>query len=376
MKKVIISLLIALGVVGGWAALQPHASAMGRFGDAKSNYIKSDEIVDGSAYLAGDSVRVEGTIKGDLYCAASKEIVITGRVDGDILCAGDSLTIGGTARNVRVAGQNVRLNGDYSGSVTVFGIYLDTESSAKIAGDLTGGAQTANLGGRIGRDVSLSAEKAAITSAIGRDLSGEYTELRIARDATINGSVHYKSGMDAVVDGKVQGGLTRTDLPESEKRIGSYVDSLLFGFVAMLGLVVVAVVLAVIAPRTLRTITAIKGREVLMASAVGLLTVFVAPILLIFIAITVVGIPLAFIMFMVWMALLALSWPVAAYYVGQKIFASRHTSTLLATFLGSAVLALACLVPYVGILATLVAVIYGVGMMVYALRLEYTKRKK
>lgn len=376
MKKLVISLMIVLGIVSGWVALQPHASAMGRFGSENSNYIKADEVVDGSAYLAGDSVRVEGTIKGDLYCASGKDIVITGHIEGDIICAGDKLTIGGTAHNVRVAGQTVRLSGEYSGNVSAFGVYVDTESSTTITGDLTGGAQVVNLGGRVGRDVAIGADKMAVTGNVGRDITGEFTELRVARDAAVGGSIYYTSDKDVVVDGKVSGELRRTEMSAREGHAGNYVDGLAFGLALMLGLILMAIVLALVAPHKLRTITTISGKDVLVAVAIGFLTVFVLPLVLIFIAFTIVGIPIALIVLTVWTALMALSWPVSAYYVGQKAFASRGVSRILATFLGGLALALACLIPYIGALAVIAAIVYGVGMMVYSIRFEHSNMHK
>lgn len=80
-----------------------HAAA--RFEGSDASYVRSGETVDGSAYLAGTSVRVEGTINGDLYCAG-KDIIITGTVNGDVLCGGMTLIVGGTVTgNIRLAGQ-------------------------------------------------------------------------------------------------------------------------------------------------------------------------------------------------------------------------------------------------------------------------------
>lgn len=54
-------------------------------------------VVDRNAYLAGNLVRVGGTVHGDLYAGAS-EVVLDGTIDGDVRVEADQLVIGPSAR--------------------------------------------------------------------------------------------------------------------------------------------------------------------------------------------------------------------------------------------------------------------------------------
>jgi hypothetical protein len=83
----------------------PALSSDVRF--AKDLTIAANEIVNDDVYLAGDRVRIDGTINGDAIVAGT-EIIITGVVTGDVMAAGRSITINGTVNDdIRMAGQSI-----------------------------------------------------------------------------------------------------------------------------------------------------------------------------------------------------------------------------------------------------------------------------
>ena len=55
------------------------ALAEGYVNTSNASQVMAGQEVDGSAYLAGNSVTMSGTVKGDLYCAGNT-ITITGTV--------------------------------------------------------------------------------------------------------------------------------------------------------------------------------------------------------------------------------------------------------------------------------------------------------
>jgi cytoskeletal protein CcmA (bactofilin family) len=76
---------------------------------AKDLTIAAHEIVNDDVYLAGERVRIDGTINGDAIVTGS-EIIINGAVTGDILAAGRSIIINGKVNDdIRMAGQSIAL---------------------------------------------------------------------------------------------------------------------------------------------------------------------------------------------------------------------------------------------------------------------------
>lgn len=96
----------------------------------------------GSSVSAGDNVCVEGDINGDVSCGG--EIKVEGDLNGDIISAGGDIHISGddeeTIQNmaVRTDGQNIEIDGDYSGNIT-------TAANITIRGNVDGDVSCNNL---------------------------------------------------------------------------------------------------------------------------------------------------------------------------------------------------------------------------------------
>ena len=92
--KSILSLGAGLTLAAG-IALPAFASGLVNMTGAPS--IPAGQVVDGSAYLAGSTVTVQGTINGDLYCGANN-VIITGTIEGDVICGANTIFVGGLVR--------------------------------------------------------------------------------------------------------------------------------------------------------------------------------------------------------------------------------------------------------------------------------------
>lgn len=126
--------------------------------------------------------------------------------------------------------------------------------------------------------------------------------------------------------------------------------------------------LAAFAGRQVRTAEGIISREPLKAFLVGLGMVFLPPILLVLLAITIIGVPLALsLLFVVWPALVFAGYIVAAIWIGDWMLraAGRHDQAerpYLASFVGLIVAGLLSFVPLVaGIIS-----IFGLGAITVA----------
>lgn len=361
--------LVTLVVVGQ----APTARAEARFGSGDANYIAKDETVDGNAYLAGNSIRVEGTVNGDLYCAGST-IVISGTINGDVHCAGQTLTMGGkVSGSVQLAGQSVTINGQIGGSVAAYGQTVTSETASTIGRDLTVGGQDVVLNGVVGRDIIGGGAQMTINSMVGRDVQGEYQTLVIASNGKIAGILSYASPQDATINGSVAGRVQRYESSNySGQRVVSPIADFVTGAIVMiLWVVIIALALALVAPKKMRTITTLSGRDLIIVFAIGFLALFVAPIIGIVLMITIIGLPLALIGLLVGAVLALISGGVTSYYIGRLLMKNLHP--VAATSLAAVILALSFAVPLLNIITILGSLAFGVGATLYALRGEYQK---
>lgn len=379
MKKLIIILaaVLALGVLGAGVA-----SAQSNMAAGSEVTLAKDQTIDASYYAAGETLIINGTVKGDLYCAGTS-VEVNGTVEGDVLCAAQDLRVEGTVEgDVRVAGQTVTVAGDVERSVTVMGQTI--ELGGKVGRDATLTGQTMRVTGEVGRDTVIAGERLVVSGSVGRNvqMTGESTSLRDG--ANIGGSVAYTSNNDAEVESGavVSGEIVRQDPPQSESvEVGpmAWVAAALFAFIFLLP---IGVVYIAFAPRAAGSAVEYVRRKTLITAGLGFLSLFLVPFVAIALIVTVIGLPLGVMLFMLWAMALPVAFVIGAYTVGAWITAVDvdHSSMrkFLAMLVGLLLFILLSFLPYVGWVITLLAMIGGFGVItmgvVRAIRAQYTKQ--
>lgn len=371
MKRSVRLVVAGLISIVGVFAVATTANAAGFFvGNEEGNAsIGKSQVVDGTAFMAGSQVTVDGTVKGDLICAGEK-VTISGTVEGDVICAGATVTVNGTVNgDVRVAGADVSLGSDVSGSVTAGGSQLTTTNEFKVGRDFTAGGETLSLSGLFGRDVHVSATSLTLRGSVERDFSADVETFTVEQGALVAGSTWYKSPQRLADNGAFQGkvhheeGSTRD---ESSTDIGGLLIGLLM-------LVVLAIVGVLLMPRFVHVASSLPVRDVLLAFLVGFVGILLTPLVGIILASTVVGLLVAFVLLLVWLLAITASGIFASYYVGTLVLQKRATNAILVALAGSAVLGILLLVPFVNVLVFILMVCVGVGMQIMHLKYQFSK---
>ncbi|HSE29476.1 MAG TPA: polymer-forming cytoskeletal protein [Candidatus Saccharimonadales bacterium] len=368
-KKLI---LFFIAVFGGTLAFAGSANAATFLGqDAPT--IGQDQVVDGSLYIAGNTVTVAGTVKGDLFCGG-QSVEISGMVEGDVICSGQTVNVTGTVTgDVRVAAQMFSLGASVDKSVTVFGQTVNFNQGSFIGFDATVFAETLNANGQISRDLVANAGTLNISGVVSRLVQANVNNLNIANDSIV-GDVDYTSSREAeVADGATVASLERTVVTPTEVEPSNPVLMLISGmaywFVAML--LIGAAILIVkpgILPSASDSIKANPGAAI----GWGALFLFATPIISLLLAITIVGIPLAFLILLAWFIVLIVSQPIAAYFVGNWIMAKTNVKwgeiwTRMASLaLGLLIIVVLTAIPFVGWLFALTATALGAGSLKYS----------
>lgn len=366
--KSILSLGAGLTLAAG-IALPAFASGLVNMTGAPS--IPAGQVVDGSAYLAGSTVTVQGTINGDLYCGANN-VIITGTIEGDVICGANTIFVGGLVRgDVRAAGNTITSTGTIDGSATLAGNAVTMAGGSTLGQDLTVGGATVDLSGKVGRDARVSARLATVSGTINRDLDAEVSELTVAPGAIIGGSVNYVSAKDAnITAGTVIGKVSRTEPPPQTAAPRMMGPTLWQKFVAAIGSVIafmaLSVVVAWVMPRFVRAGTDTPPRGLVRAGLIGLLAVVAGPPIIFLVFITLIGIPLAFMLMAAYSLMLFLSGPMAAYVLGRELLRGKVHNPVGIMAIGAAVLGVSMRIPFVGWLAGLLATLVGVGLVLRA----------
>lgn len=323
----------------------------------------SKEVIDGSAYFAGNTVDVAGEINGDLYCTG-QSVTVSGVVHGDVLCAGQSVHISGTVDgNVRVAGQEVQIAAKVGKNVTSASQNFTLSAASEVGGDVTGGATNATLNGSVGRDVLIGANNLEIYGSIGRNVRSSVTNSKLGSTAKIGGTLSYTSKNDMVAQSgsSVAGSVLRTE-PSTKGRQTSKAISGGFKVYWFLAMLFSALGLVLLFPSVYVNTVKYAVKQPWKTALVGRISMLVVPVVLIVFMITVLGIPLALLLGLVWLIILGISGSFSAYYIGTMLLKDQKNSVL-RMLAGVVVLSLASIIPIIGGITTFASLILGTGML-------------
>jgi cytoskeletal protein CcmA (bactofilin family) len=231
---------------------------------------------------------------------------------------------------------------------TVDGIYI-------ASGDLT-------LAGNADGDVVLFAGDATVSGRIDGDLVTFGGQARLLPRAYVSGDVSYGDERPIVAGSAiVRGDVSKENWDDS-------VDFLPFvgAFVLWLGIsvsmAILGLLLLLIAPRAADALDARSRERVGPVIAIGIAIGICLPLAAAIALVTLVGIPLAFVIALALLPIAALAYVTSAYALGRRMVGEPR-SRLWAFLTGLAVLRALALIPFLGFLVGLAAVVFGLGLL-------------
>lgn len=366
MKKLHLFIGIALISVVGLLGIGRIAAAYDiRAGDNVT--ISQDKKIYDSIYTAGRTVDITGEVFGDVFCAG-QNVSVSGTVHGDVMCAGQTLNVSGKVDgDVRLTGQTVTLGAEVTRNATIAGQSFVLESTGSVAGDLTTGSQDATLNGRIGRDIVIGSGNVTINNLVGRNVKAQAETMKLMAGARVGGNIEITSDRDVSKDKQavVSGKITRTapEHGQSKSKHGAVWGFGIIWFLYwLLALLITAIVLTLLFPRLFHAVTDNATPRPWKALLVGFIASIVVPFSIVALAASVVGLPLALILGLVWLAALLLSGPLFGYYIGRLMLRDSR-KPLLIMLAGATALIILYFIPILGFLAILATIWIGAGML-------------
>lgn len=367
MKKYIKLVTISLSLILLSAVLFVTTANAQNFKTGDNITVTASEIIDSMLFAGGKNIYIAGTINGDVYCAG-ETVNISGTIKGDVFCAGQTINISGTVEgSIRLMSQTVTLSGIIADSATVGAQDLIITNTSAIGRDLLGGIQNLTINGQIKRDLVAGSENLIVNGTVGRNVNGGTESLMIGSSGVISGNVEYISDKDLTISngGKINGTVSRTAPEKSESSNSGFEFGWFIYFI--ITAIATSVVLVSLFPRIFEesSTKALKtpGKTFLL----GLLTVFLAPVLIIALMISTVGIPLAIFITLAWIASMFINGAFAGYMVGRMIM--KNTKQPALTMLaGVSALSVIYFIPAIGFIAFFTASLFGTGMIVMQIK--------
>lgn len=348
--------------------------------------ITANETIDRSFFATGDTVTISGTINGDLY-AVGGTIFVNGTINGDLLAAGGVINVmGEVSQDIRVAGGQITIGGSVGQNITMAGGNLDILPSADIQGSIVAAGGNLIISSPIQGNINAGVGNLTLSESVQGDIEAAVGNMTLTPQAAVSGDLNYWSDqeLNLAQGASVSGRISRNDPEQTMQEFEGAEQAteaagkvfLTTGrIVLFLSLLIIGALLIWMAPNYTKR-TSDKIAEIpLKAGLIGFLALVVTPLAAVLLMITLIGLPLGLILLATYFVYLYISKIFFIYWVGG--FASekldRNLTAIWVFVLGIVIYAVIALIPIVGGLMRLVAMLLGLGAMIVTCKETYNK---
>lgn len=337
--------------------------------------------VGGIMFFADDIANINEPTTSDVY-AAGNSVSVNAQIGGDVFAAGNTVDIDGAVEgSVRAAGNTVTISEDIDGNLLVFANSVTIEEGVTIGGHVNAYAATITVDGDIEGKADMRGDTIIVNGMLANEnsLFGESVLFQSAAElqqkTTVTSrkepTVHTNSiGTDYITykKPKVQKHTRENQITRGNKLqefLGSYFVMLLIGVIVLLAW-----------PKWSDTVVKNMEKKTAYTWQVGTLFFVLAPLALIALVFTILGIPFAVVGSILYIGILWLGRMFAGMWLGthivpKKRFSGKHGQRIVTFIVGYFLLAALFQAPLIGWMFGLLSSIWGAGAM-----LSTYKRKK
>ena len=372
-KKIylVVALIIIITFLIGFGCLASEKEPLKN----KNVFLPEGMVYENIYAAAGENFNIKAQMKDDVYLAGLN-VEISGPVEGDVIVAGSNVIINSVIKgNLRVLGGTVIIKGKIEKNVVVAGGMVNLAPESEIGKSLILAGGNAEINGKINKNIYGAAGNLNINGEV---LGSAYLaidpdgSLILYPQANIAGNLEYTAKKPAnIMSGAKIGNEEKFTELQVEKKVPARNKFSLFfltwWLAGLLGTLVVGLVTVLIFKDYTFKVQKQIDKNILMAILRGLAYLILTPIALVILAITVIGLPLALILSALYAITLFLTKIFVGVYLGEKIirlFNKKIEIPLIwSMILGVIIIYLLCLIPYIGWLAKLIVVLWGLGVL-------------
>ena len=364
LRKVAVALLLILAFPLSAMAFVPRAG----------NTVLVAEQIDDDLYAGGGTVEVTGKVDGDVV-AAGGTVTLSGPVSGGILAAGGNLSIrGSVGRSARAAGGSVVVGGAITADAVLAGGNVTVERAAEIGRDLVGAGGNVQVSGTVHRYAWLTGGTVTIAGTIAGNVEAQADRVVLLPTARITGTLRYAADrpLEMQSGAQVGGQVTRIDRPSRSRLLVNPAARLRFRFAGRvleaLWLLAIGFILVAITPRGVQHVQETVRARFGLSLVAGFILVVVVPVAIVLLLITLVGIPLALVVMLLYFATLYPSQVFVSAWLGDALMrrlrrGQAAVSPYAVVAVGVVLLVILVGLPLVGWIFRLLAVFTGFGAL-------------
>lgn len=333
--------------------------------------LPSTTTIDGDYFANGRTVEISGTVNGDLYVLGG-QVFIDGTINGDVLVAAGSVEVSGVVTNdVRLLAGQALVTGKIGRNLTGVAATIELGPSAEIGRSAVIVSGNADVESRIRNNVRLYSSNVRISDQIDGKVIAYVGQLRLTSKVIIGGALEYWSNKNALIDpnAQIKGGVVHHpsffyDLFHSKLlkglRIGSKLAALMMNL--FYSFVIGLIMIRYFPQRVEQTIQTLNQKPA-QSLVAGIVLLFLLPIIMLMLIITILGVPFALTLLSLTVVgfytakILSILW--MSTHIFRKFEYKKHKRLYFA--FGLIVYFIVTLIPYVGTIITIAALLFGIG---------------
>ncbi len=343
--------------------------------------LPAGQVIESDYIRAGNTVQVDGEIRGDAFLAGGI-VTVNGKIDGDLFVAAGKVNLNGTVVNsVRILAGDVVISGPVGRNILLVCGNCSVTKQATVAGSLlVAGGNLEVSAPKIGKGFRFLGSRLFLNS----DVASEAfvvadREFLLGPQASISGNLKYTGSTEAVLEpgATVAGNIsyqkkeTGESYPrffgaktilESYKKVQPLTEFLGFFVSALVGFILLGLF-----PRGFEKVTQAIEKRPYASLGWGLIAVVAIPVLTVLFALTIIGLPVAVLLALVFSVVLLGAQYLAAFFVGRRIMLAKFGERRgWAIVLGLFLFYLLGLIPVLGNLIKAVLVLLALGATILA----------
>ncbi|AMO22007.1 hypothetical protein GCM10027034_22860 [Ramlibacter solisilvae] len=291
-----------------------------------------------NVYTAGGHVRPARPVQGD-FVAAGGRVVIDQRIGGDATLVGGTVDVRAPiGDDLRASGGDVSVDSTVGGELFAAGANITLGRGAVIARSARMHGANISVEGRIEGGLKGSGDSITINGEVRGDVDVAAAQVELGPAAKIGGALRYKSPavLKQAPGATVGGAVTRDADSKRPSQAASMPGKwnphrgewhyerrgtgIVGGILSYLGLLACGALLLLVAP-VFSTQAPERIRSTPWVSlGIGFATVFAAPVLAVLLFVTLLGIPLGFIVLALYPVLLLAGFVVGTLFIGRLVF--------------------------------------------------------
>ncbi len=325
-------------------------------------------------FAAGGRVTLTRPVTGDLI-AAGGNVDVDGPVNGDAVVAGGNVRFAAdVGQSVYATGGQLRIDGKVGRNMRIAGGQVYLGPQAQVGGNISVGGGQVDIDGGVKGYLQAGGGRVTINGAVDGDVLANAGVIELGPKTRIGGKLRYTSDQELKRDAAavVQGGIERIAGSETKALYGkaTYGIGSAVGWIWSAGLMVLAAAMMAVFPGFYARVSESIQTRFGMSVLVGFVALVCVPVAVIILLSTVIGIPLGLLVMGAYFVLLLLGYVSAG--IGLGDWSLRRFRTAQADRIGwrigaaaLAIFAIALLgrIPWIGGLATLLALLAGLGAL-------------